>query len=63
MIASLVCMWVVGYACLNNSTPNDHGRKGMTNYMAQKYGGSKKKRKYTKHKRYFKDEKLDYFED
>ena len=39
--------------------PSDSDRVGMTNYLAQKYGKSKKKRKYTKHKRYFKNDKRD----
>lgn len=62
-MVSVVCIWIVGYVCLGNQTldDRDHDRKGMTSYMAKKYGGPKKKRKYTKHKRYFKVEQPDRF--
>jgi len=58
MNETLVCLWLAGTACYYEPQPD----KGMTNYLAKKYGG-KKKRKYTKHKRYFKNEPRDIWEE
>lgn len=56
MINSILCIWAAGLACgpvVTDQPPDDHGRTAMTIYMKQLYGGKKRKRVYTKHKRYF----------
>ena len=53
-----LCLWAAGSACVGaHQSPDDHGRVAMTLYMKQLYGGKKKKRVYTKHKRFFKPKK------
>ena len=45
-----LCFWIAGSSCFTQPPDYSHGRKGMTNYLAQKYGGPKK-RKRTKYYR------------